>query len=491
LTDGSQGAVAFEALRKILQARETEGSKAAGFADKLTRKHRFATLRDTEQVLFYKDGAYRSGGEAIIKAEVEKLDPKHCTTQTCREVIGHIQRRTYHDREEFDADPYILNLSNGLLDTRKLELKSHTPDHLSRIQLPVCYTPTAKCPQVLRFVQDVMPDQECRRALLEHAAYTLLPTCFLQKAFMYVGEGRNGKSTWCETLSALLGRENVANESIHNLENNRFSAANLDGKLSNFYADISSSEISHTGKLKNIIAGDTIQVEKKHLNAFQLRPRTKLFFLANRIPEVHDDSDAWFRRWIILEWREKFGDGGRTIDRELLEKLTTPEELSGLLAILAPLASKLLQRRKLSYETTINQLRSEWLEKADLIHAFLNSTVETQPEAYVPRSELYAKYVEWSHQHNYAPKGTRTFNEELQRKFPVTAATPKPGGRTGKSVRVWKGIRWRNPTGSPVGSTGSTDSPRLFSFTNLQDAESGRELQTTSRTPIESLLKGR
>jgi putative DNA primase/helicase len=220
-----------------------------------------------------------------------------------------------------------------------------------------------------------------------------------------------------------------------------------------------------------------------------MKNRSKFLFSANRIPEVHDDTAAWFRRWEIVEWKEQFGDECSEADRNLVEKLTTPVELSGLLGILAPLAGRLLQRRKLSYETTINQLRSEWVEKADLIQAFLNSTVDSRPEEYIPRGELYAKYVEWCRQHNYAPKGTRTFNEELQRKLPVTAATPKPGGRTGKSLRVWKGIQWKNT--APPGSTGSTDSPKLSSFTAPQSGEPGREHQTTSRTPSGLQPEGR
>gem|GEM_PF-3992699 len=46
------------------------------------------------------------------------LSAIHVTTHELQEVINHIKRRTGIDRLTFDAEPYILNLQNGLLNKR-------------------------------------------------------------------------------------------------------------------------------------------------------------------------------------------------------------------------------------------------------------------------------------------------------------------------------------------------------------------------------------
>jgi putative DNA primase/helicase len=459
------------ALHEIDEATRKKDD-AEKFTELIMQNHNFITLSETDEILHYQGGVYVSNGEAIIKAELEKLKP-NASNHLCSEVLGHIQRRTYRSRDEFDANPYILNLKNGLLDMKTTKIREHDSKYLSRIQLPVQFKHDAKCPRIQRFLLQVQPDHDARTAVLEHAAYTLLPTCFLQKAFMYLGDGRNGKSTWLQTLMALLGKKNVANESVFDLENKRFAASNLDAKLANIYPDISANEITHTGRLKSLVTGDPISVEKKHKAAFQLANRAKFFFSANQLPETQDSSDAWFRRWIITEWMQRFD--GKTDDRELVEKLTTESELSGLLDVLVPYAAKIMRKRKLSYEPTIEQMRQEWTAKADLLKAFVDETLEPKPseDRWVPKADLYSKYVKWCQKHKFAPKSTRSFNEALPMKATVREDVIKPGGRGGKSIKVWRPLAFLAKSQEPPGSTGSTSSDDPLPTAGNLDNNSG------------------
>jgi putative DNA primase/helicase len=324
----------------------------------------------------------------------------------------------------------------------------------------------------MAFLNEVTLDPEDKRALLEHAAYVLIRSNFLQKAFLYVGEGANGKSTWFKILMALVGAENVVSESIHDLETNRFACASLDGKLVNLYADVNATELSHTGRLKLLISGDSIRAEKKHKPVFTLYNHCKLFFSANQLPQVQDLTDAWLRRWIILTWRRKFENENQ--DRTLIENLTTPGELSGLLNVLVALAKRLLQTRTLSYEPTAQQVRAEWILKADIMQAFLSSEVKVENGSYVSKTELYQKYVDWSITKHFAPKGRRSFNEAVQAKLPVRENWVKPGGRGGKTVRVWRDIALNASS-----STRSTESNARIS--SKPDKIKGREVEKESQ----------
>jgi len=153
---------------------------------------------------------------------------------------------------------------------------------------------------------------------------------------------------------------------------------------------------------------------------------------------VYDSSDAWFRRWIIIEWKEQFT--GDNADRNIVEKLTTEEELSGILNILLGIVRKLIQKGRLSTNKTTEQIRLEWQERADLIQAFISKNVEKDADSYVTKEELYSKYVQWCNAHNYTAKSQKSFAERLKQLLPVEETTPKVAG---KRVRAWRGINFK------------------------------------------------
>ena len=100
------------------------------------KTYTFKTLKDIEIILDYKEGKYRSGGEQIIKAELERLGGYSTTTYLRTEAINYIKAKTLVDRSEFIKSD-IMNVKNGLINLRTGEFKEHDPNYLSLIQLPV------------------------------------------------------------------------------------------------------------------------------------------------------------------------------------------------------------------------------------------------------------------------------------------------------------------------------------------------------------------
>jgi len=326
------------------------------FAKQIMEDYHFATYRETEDVLVYKDGVYLPYGESLTKEIIEDKY-KQCNTHYCNEVIGHIQRRSYKFRHEFDLESYIINVKNGLLDVRTGIVTEHKPDYYSRIQIPVIYDPNARCPQFLKFLESVQPDPQNRRILLEYFAYCLYRATTLQKALMNVGDGSNGKSTFEKVIEKLLGKHNVSNQSLQKLATNRFASARLDGKLANIHSDISDNELAHTGTIKMLITGDADDAEQKNKNPFKLESFAKLIFSCNKLPEVFDDSDAFFRRWFIITWEQKFTYD--KCDPLIFQKITTEEELSGILNILIGILVELINKQSFSYSPTTEQIKKE------------------------------------------------------------------------------------------------------------------------------------
>jgi putative DNA primase/helicase len=417
--------------------------KPADLAQQIMDVNQIVTLSDTGEMLRYDGGVYHNGAETVVAAAVEKLKP-NATNHDCQEVLGHIRRHTYHERSMFDSDPYVVNVRNGLLDVRTGQLDSHDPCYLSRTQLPVGWRPEAHCPMFLKFLCEIQPDSSDRRMVLEEMASCLWRSGALQKAYMWVGDGANGKSTLAAVLTALLGERNVSHVTLQSIESNRFASAELDGKLANVYSDISDSELYHTGKLKSLIAADPVMAEKKGKNPFDLHSTAKMIYSANKLPQVQDNTDAFFRRWIITEFKQKFE--GEEASTKLVDALITSDELSGLLRILVGLVGRIIERGGLSRSPTTEQLRSEWGQRADTVAAFIHDCLTANQAAYSPKKDVYAAFVEWCQRQNFLACGNRTFNERLQAKMPIREDVVRISGR---SVKVWRGTQL-NPLRAPT-----------------------------------------
>jgi putative DNA primase/helicase len=263
---------------------------------------------------------------------------------------------------------------------------------------------------------------------------------------MYVGRGRNGKSVWFKILNELYGSDNVTHHSIHNIERNRFAPASLDGKFCNIHADISAQEITYTGIMKQLIGGDAIEAEHKGRPHFTMRePHPIMFFSANQIPEVEDLSDAWMRRWEYTDWKQEFDvkDEGKSADRQLTQKLTTKEELEGLLLTLINAARNIQQTQRLTRERTVNEVREEWIKRSDVTLAFLQATIQPDPDGFIPKDQLLGKYLEYCKAKDYSPKPPRLVWKKLRDNY-TTVQDYKPKIE-GERTPCWKGIKLTNP----------------------------------------------
>lgn len=179
------------------------------------------------------------------------------------------------------------------------------------------------------------------------------------------------------------------------------------------YGDLKSTKLSETGNFKVLTAGDSVTGEHKFGQPFKFRNFAKLIFSANLIPESDDKTDAFYRRWVIIPFDKRFGNGYE--DTELANKLTTPEELSGLLN----LALTGLQRLRAEggfHNKTTDQIRREYEENTGDVNAFLmqECIVDTQNTDYCTlTTDLYAAYVNFCKGRCVMPLDNGKFGREL------------------------------------------------------------------------------
>jgi P4 family phage/plasmid primase-like protien len=370
------------------------GDLVVSIAEELMQNHTFATMNDTGEIYYYDayKGMYLPGGEILIETEAEESENRILTYKV-NEIINKIKRRTYKSRTEFDRDLDLLNLKNGLLNVITGELVEHSSEYLSLVQLPINYDPKAKCPNILRFLGQVLRPKDVF-TVLQLFGYCLLRTAKYEKAVMCCGLGDNGKGTLLKLVERFLGEQNVSHASIQELNNDRFAIADLHGKLANVCADLKAEKLTNTGTFKMLASGDTIRAQKKHGQSFDFRNIAKLIFSANEIPESDDQTYAYFKRWIILLFDRVFL--GEDKDTNLIGKLTTDEELSGLLNLAIIALRQLIKENGFIHVDNVHTIQREYNQNATATEDFFNSRCRldvTNRDYYTICRDLYHSYI--------------------------------------------------------------------------------------------------
>lgn len=405
----------------------------------LLSEYYFATLVDTHEILIYRTGVWKFRGQEFIERECQRRVPgkQLLTRYKVNEIIGHIQRSTYCDRNMFNREKWVLNLENGLLDVQTKELNPHTPQSFSTIRIPLTYNPEADCPRIRQFFKEVLRPKDIP-VIEEFFGYCLVPDYTIQKAFLLLGDGANGKSTLLELLKASLGKDNCSNISLQGLENRVFAVADLFGKLANIYADIPSTKMTHVGLFKMLTGGDAIGAEKKFKDRFSFNNTARLIFSTNKPPKVDEDTLAFWRRWNFINFPNKFE--GKQADKRLLQKLTQKDELSGLLNIALEGVRRLFNSQGYSYELSPDEI-AEWHQKAsDSIYAFVEDVCEANSEAWISKDDLYDAFLEYCDKQNIPRIGKETFGRDLKNARNAHVVFQRKGPR-GKQIYGWEGIQ--------------------------------------------------
>ena len=237
---------------------------------------------------------------------------------------------------------------------------------------------------------------------------------------------------------AMLGKENVSAKTIHDFQTNRFATSALENKLANICADVGNQGLTETEALKKIISGDVLDCERKGKEGYTFVPYATLIFSANEIPEVSDESEAFARRFELIEWTKQFY--GKDRDKTVKTIRKDKNELSGIFNKLIPIAKYLLQEEKMMYESTVEDARKKWLEKSDSVGQFLNNVVIEDNQNYTQVSTVKSQYHKFCIENNFRHVTPVKFNDKLEEQGYERSTM----SISGKATKVWLGFVLNN-----------------------------------------------
>lgn len=390
---------------------------------------------DGNHLYVYRGGVYRRDQTNIIgKMALEKLDEDFRSSRL-NEVKVYIENSRRISPDDFNRDTRFINLKNGLYDRKMKKLMPHKADFLSNTQLPVKYNPAATCPEIENFFLTVAPN-DTMDMIAEWFGYSMIPTTRYEKAVMLTGEGSNGKSKFIDLYQHFIGKENMSSVPLQDLEHNRFKLAQIYGKLANVFADIPTTALEKSSIFKTVVSGDRVSAEYKGTDSFDFTPYARLMFSANELPRSADLTEGFFRRWLIIPFLNKFGKGGQKADPNIMDKLTTEQELSGLLNLALEGLERLEKQGHFTANKTTDEAVEQYKKEIDNVETFLEECCIVKDDAFTDKQRMYDEYSRWCFESGYKALGKYKFYNRIENKTSAVDYRPKGGKRYYKGIAL-------------------------------------------------------
>jgi putative DNA primase/helicase len=424
--------------RKKRTRKEIPGVKT--LAEGIMARYRVATDRHNMGIfLLYHDGVYTQECDEVIQDYLTSILGEDFNRSLMYDVREYIRGRTMVEMS--DPPLELVCVANGIVDITSGKMMPHSPDYFFRSKLPAAFDPEAKCPKFEKFLNEILDGNDAL-TIQEMFGYCLYRSYPIAAIFMHVGSGSNGKSTLLSVLRRWLGEKNVATYTMQSLIEDRFSVANLRGKLANIFPDLSDTHIFHTAMLKAITGNDAITARQMHVQkAESFISYAKLIYSTNRPPVIDDPSNAMWRRIIEVDYRHTFVENASWQDT-LIREMTTPEEMSGILNWAIEGLRRLVQSRQFSNAAELEERRKAYMKKAKSTFAFIQDAIEPgSPEDYIEKAAVYTTYITYCRQYGYFLLSQEALHKELKMEYGMQIREEQPRV-DGKRLRVYKGLKW-------------------------------------------------
>lgn len=374
-------------------------------------------IKINNQLHLYRDGIYISGA-AEIEGEMIKLIPDLNKAKRA-EVLAYLDILIRENTQPEDAN--FIAFKNGLYSLADNELIPFTPEHIIVNRIDHNLNPAAYSEIADTMLNNVACDDAEIRALLEETiGYCFYRRNELGKAFILIGDKRNGKSTYISLIEKLLGDRNTSSLDLGEL-GDRFKTAELFGKLANLGDDIGDEFIANPAIFKKLVTGDRVSVERKGKDPFEFNNYAKFLFSANNIPRIKDKTGAVQRRLIIIPFNATFSeylpDGTKNpkFNPYIKYQLMTDATMEYLIQLGVKGLKRVLVNHSFTIPAKVKAQLEEYEENNNPVLGFFK---ECDDEAfqieYAPTKDVYKRYQEYCLENSLTPMGNIEFSKQVK-----------------------------------------------------------------------------
>lgn len=377
------------------------------------------------QLYIYEDGQFVSGHRYIESYMVKNIPSLKSAQRT--EVLKYLDLIVPELQE---ADARYISFENGVYDITTGEIKPFSSDFVITNKIPVVYDPTAYDALCDRTLNKIACNDPSIRALLEEAiGYSFYRRNELSKAFFLTGEGSNGKSTFLDLIKSLLGKDNISELGMEEL-NERFSVAMMAGKLANIGDDISDEFLQGKAisSFKKIVSGNSIKGEFKGQDPFFFEPYTKLYFSANELPRTKSKGfKAVLRRMVIIPFNAHFSKSDPDFDPYIKWKLLSESSMKYLARLGIEGLKRVLENRGFTDSQKVNdELQTYELENNPIMLWIQDLDIENDI-IHEPTAKVHRMYRAFCIENGFTEMSQISFSRELCKRLNLTTERQRWG----------------------------------------------------------------
>jgi putative DNA primase/helicase len=309
----------------------------------------FDSREDKPEIWYYADGYYHSGGAKLIGYFLDEMAQDLSDSENINDVLRRIRGKLRLKPVEFDiTDPFLVGCRDGItLDLQTGKSRKAAPMDLISMPIPVKYDPSAKCPEFIKFLNSITATDDDRLGIIDFLASLLIaaPMDFFVAA---PGLGSNGRSKLKDFIRAFVGSDACRSIPLKDL-GNRFTSGFLTRCRVNFC-----NETEINGIILEFIkrSSEKMPVEQKFKGMVNMLLYLKYFFDTNTMPAISDTSYGAERRLCRWDMPWRFVDSPDTNspmekqrDPDIINRITTDEELSGVLNMVLERAPEVIKQR--------------------------------------------------------------------------------------------------------------------------------------------------
>ena len=365
-----------------------------------------------------------------------------------RQIVGHLCQ-ICEDAEFFSSAPAGIAADGQFWRvTVEGEIKSEplNPEHRQRMQVmqtPVFETEAPRFFDILRNAFGEGAEGDGQRELLQMGLGAALTRQLWRHriALLLYGKTSTGKSTILEIFRALFPLDMIGATSPQNWASEYYIAA-LSGKTLNIVGELDPHTPIPGGPFKAVTGGDVVEGRHPTHRPFSFVCDAAHIFNCNRLPPTRDKSDAFFRRWRIVEFSNPIPVGSEITG--LAERINA-EEQGAVLGWLLDGAAKLAQRGGLPETPQHSRLIEAWRSANNSALQFLMDAeyCATGGDLQQSASHVFESYRKWASREGVKPLGRTGFYEAVADgggRLGVTIYNDRTGLRTIKGLSLQKEV---------------------------------------------------
>ena len=253
-------------------------------------------------------------GDSDFLTMIQAITPSDRVT-VMKQLVGAMKPFMSHEVASIKGLPKVL-FPNGVLDSSDWSFRQYSEAELLEarftFEFPFNYNSKSNDAVWNKMVKTVMrpndklekdDDSDAKERLLyDFLGYAMFGNGQAEQVLLFTGKGANGKSSLINTIMEIFP-SNIIESVAPKQFGDRFTGANLVGKLLNIVPDIDYSDLGNEASFKKIVSNETVTVEEKYKKPWAASLHCSHIFASNGDLQFKNNDNALDRRFltVILE----------------------------------------------------------------------------------------------------------------------------------------------------------------------------------------------